>query len=169
HWAWEAVRGLAVRGALDGYPDGSFRPGAAISRAEFVKALALALRWQLPAVAQTNFRDVGRGDWFASYVAVAAGAGLVTGDAGLFRPQDPIQRQEVAAVVARYLHLGEGAAPSVRDLPRVAPWARAAVAGVLDSGIMTGYPDGTFRPEASITRAEAAAVLMRVLQRQRMW
>jgi parallel beta-helix repeat protein len=97
-------------------------------------------------------------------VAAAKGAGFISGyPDGTFRPDNPISRQEAAVIVARLLGL-EGSGGQFADHQDIAPWAREAVAAVRAAGIMGGYPDGTFRPQNSLTRAEAVVTLQQALE-----
>jgi len=155
------------------FGDGNFRPRADITRAEAATILA---RTQLldfeqgienlpPGMAAFNaFSDVTPGDWFYFYVAWAYHAGLVRGDAGRFRPNDPITREELAAILARTTNLRTGT-PSFSDAGGISNWAMSYVYTVYRAGWMTGDDQGTFRPIDNIIRAEVATAMNRILGR----
>lgn len=100
HWAYAAISDLAKSGIIRGFEDGSFRPDAAVTRAEFVKLLAAALG--LEGSTDVKFQDVSQDQWYAPYVAAAAAQGLVNGTGGgLFEPEADIAREDVAVILYR--------------------------------------------------------------------
>ena len=102
-WYGPAIATLSAAGIVDGYPDGTFRPDAGITRAEFVKVAVSFLLYQNETYGGT-FSDVTEGQWFAGYVFTAAAQGLVDGyPDGTFRPDAGITRAEVCAIVNRTL------------------------------------------------------------------
>ena len=152
---------------------GNFRPRADITRAEAATILA---RTQLLDFEQgvselppgmtsfTVFSDVVPGNWFFYYVAWAYDAGLIQGFAGRFRPNDPITREELAAILARTTTLRTGN-PSFSDANTISNWATRYVYTVYRAGWMVGDDQGTFRPGANIIRAEVATAMNRILGR----
>jgi len=153
---------------------GAFRPTANITRAEVAVILA---RTQLLDFAQNvqalppgmgsfeAFADVNFGDWHYYYIAWAYGAGLVQGVGGYFRPNDPITREEVAAMMARMgTILPAGDLSGFGDANAISGWARDYVYTVHRAGLMIG-DGGLFRPNARITRAEIATATNRTLGR----
>ena len=100
-WYAEAVNTLAALGMIDGYPDGTFRPDATITRAEFC-VIALAFAYE-PASFDCSFYDVSVNDWFYDYVAQATSYGWISGGNGAFRPNDAITRAEVSVIVNNML------------------------------------------------------------------
>lgn len=163
HWAEQQVRDWIDEELAKGYPDGTFRPDDSVTRAEFVTWINRA--FETPAaVTGAGFTDVPETAWFYDDVSAAVEAGIVNGyPDGTFRPHASITRQEAALVLARQLDLP--AAPGIEflDAEEVADWAREAVDAVSDAELMTGYPDGTFGPQRSITRAETVIILDRGL------
>lgn len=102
-WYNNAVSTLSRMGILSGYADGSFRPGAGITRAEFAK-LAVSFFEYEGIKAENGFKDVAEGAWYARYVAAAAELGLVNGyEGGIFRPEAGITRAEASAIINRTL------------------------------------------------------------------
>ena len=100
-WYAEAVNTLAALGMIDGYPDGTFRPDATITRAEFC-VIALAFAYE-PESFDCNFYDVSVNDWFYDYVAQATSYGWISGSNGVFRPNDAITRAEVSVIANNML------------------------------------------------------------------
>ena len=106
------------------------------------------------------FSDVPAGAWYSAEVAAASKTGIISGYGdGTFRPNNNITRQELAVLIAGLLGLQEAFEDQFSDQQAIAPWAREDVEAVAAAGILVGYPDGTFRPAAFLTRAEALAVI----------
>ena len=149
-----------------GYPDGTVHPDAGVTRAEAVTMIfRLIDDADKEAPAESAFTDVPQNAWYAQYVAYAASKGIVQGypDGG-FHPDDSITRAEFATIMARFLAEPSGAAPDFADVP-AGHWAAGYIGACVANGWIKGYPDGTFMPESSITRAESVAVLNRMLNR----
>ncbi len=171
YWAAGAIRQLAQQGIISGYADGSFRPDSRITRAEFASVIARALNLAAVTPPVPRFRDVSPSDWEDGAVEAAAAAGLITGDgAGAFKPDDPITRQEMAGMLLAAvpdkdaaISADAGAAAEFTDEDAIAGWAGAAVAVVAGEGLISGYPDGSFGPLNQATRAEASAVVSKLL------
>jgi len=152
---------------------GNFRPSADITRAEVATILA---RTQLLDFEQgistlpsgmasfDAFSDVNPGQWFYYYVAWAYDAGLIQGHAGRFRPNDPVTREELAAMIARTGTVRPEGNTSFTDNGDISNWARSYVYTVYRDGLMVGS-GGNFRPTANITRAETATAMNRILGR----
>ncbi len=166
HWAAAEIEQAVSTGYVKGYPDGTFRPNAGVTRAEFVVMLDSAN--QVPAGKYGNsLGDVSARDWFAQDVASALAAGFVSGyPDGTFRPQEEVSRQEAACMLAKLLKLDSGGSLNFSDAGAIASWARPSVSGLVTAGIMTGYPDGTFRPQKVISRAEAVVMINKALALQ---
>lgn len=176
HWAAADIRRLAAQGLLSGYPDGTFRPSAPVTRAELARLLrrlfqALGGEGAPSGLAAAAApRDVAPGHWAAADIAWAQQQGLLQGYAGAtFRPGAALTREELAAVLARLAdRLGVRPAPatteaaSFSDVP-AGRWSAGAIRRVAGLGWMRGYPDGTFGPARTVTRAEMAAILSRLL------
>ena len=159
YWAAPAIGGLLAAGVVSGFPDGTFRPGEAVTRAEFVKMLDLSLGLAVGG-GTTPFADVAPDAWYAPYVAAAVQAGIVQGTSPTtFSPGAPVTRQEMAVLLNRALKLSATATLHFSDDKQIAGWALGGVEAVVAGGLMAGYPNGSFLPEAAATRAEAAQVL----------
>ncbi|HHW39569.1 MAG TPA: hypothetical protein GXX19_00155 [Syntrophomonadaceae bacterium] len=162
YWCEKGVKRLAAMKILRGYPDGTFRPDSRITRSEFTTILVKAFKVEQKGA--LVFDDVSH-HWAKDFVASAFNAGIVAGyDRSHFHPDDFLTREQMAVMVCRAAGLKAGAGSAAfSDSAVIAPWAKDAVAAVGTCGIMSGYPDGTFRPGNFATRAEAASVIERAL------
>lgn len=166
HWAKSDIETLVRAGVVAGYPDGTFRPDDPVTRAEFVKLLVKALRLEPSAPGAGKFFDDTLGHWAEGYIATVYARGVVEGySEHLFGPDDPVTREQMAAMVARATDLPVPVtwdlAARFSDHSSISDWASAAVAAAIEAGVMKGDEEGTFRPGAFATRAEAAVVLLR--------
>ena len=153
-----------------GYPEGDVRPNRNISRAEAATVFFRLLTDEIRAGnwAQTNpFSDVNVGNWYNNAVSVMNGMGIVNGYAdGTFNPGGAITRAEMASIASRFARVME--MPPVNSVSFgdiSGHWAEADVLYAASVGWITGYPDGTFRPDQSITRAEFMTMVNRMLER----
>lgn len=164
HWAESVITQWQSKGLIQGYEDGTFKPGNTITRAEFVTLMNNAKGfWSEGSI---NFSDVKNGSWFYSAVARAVAAGYVKGYSdGSFKPNNTITRAEAAVMIANAARLSANEAGAYRftDIGSIPAWARGSVGAVVAAGYMTGYPDGSFYANASISRAEAVSSLNRML------
>lgn len=160
HWAEQTVIACKDIGILSGYPDGSFKPDNAVTRAEFVKMIDNV--FGLPASTEDPFLDVDPGDWFADAVNGAYASGLAIGDQGEFRPNDNITRQEAAVILARAFKLEAtttNAYYKFSDMTAVATWSADAINALVEKGYMEGRGNNELAPIANLTRAESATLI----------
>ncbi|MFC3799946.1 InlB B-repeat-containing protein [Cohnella sp. GCM10012308] len=173
HWAREAIADMAARLILNGYAGGEFRPNAAVSRAEFAAMLIRALGLPQKESGTTAFTDLQAGAWYRGAVEQAASYGLLRGGSdGRFRPDDTITREEAFAVVMRAAKLAginaslagdaERILLAFADGPAIHDWASEDVAGAVQAGLVRGT-EGRLDPAGSVTRAETATMLRRML------
>lgn len=151
---------------LVGYTDGTFGPERNMTRAEVTTMFARLLTEQIEAdkTYSNTFSDVPKGYWAANYIGYMQQFGIITGYSdGNFRPDAPVTRAEFAAIASRFEKLTEGS-KSFADVPDTY-WAARYINFAATRGWVTGYSDGTFKPENPITRAEVAAVTCRLLER----
>ena len=151
---------------LVGYAEGTFGPERNMTRAEVTTMFARLLTEQIEAdkTYSSTFNDVAKGCWAANYIGYMQQFGIVTGYTdGSFRPNAPVTRAEFAAIASRFEKLTQGS-KSFTDVPDT-HWAVKYINFAATRGWVTGYADGTFKPEHSITRAEVAAVTCRLLER----
>ncbi|MHB8158870.1 MAG: S-layer homology domain-containing protein, partial [Desulfocucumaceae bacterium] len=162
HWAEKQIGEWTDKGLAKGYPDGTFKPDSTITRAEFITMVNGS--FGLSQSAAAGFSDVSATDWFAGEIAKAKAAGYISGYAdGTIKPDNPISRQEAAAILAKISKLDTSGSlellDSFKDSGAIPQWSRGAVGAVVAKGYMKGYPDQTYQPERFITRAEAIAAL----------
>ena len=151
---------------LVGYTGGTFGPERNMTRAEVTTMFARLLTEQIEAdkTYSNTFSDVPKGYWAANYIGYMQQFGIITGYSdGSFRPDAPVTRAEFAAIASRFEKLTEGS-KSFTDVPDTY-WAARYINFAATRGWVTGYSDGTFKPENTITRAEVAAVTCRLLER----
>ena len=152
---------------VQGYPDGTVKPAGNITRAE---TAAILFRLMDEGSRKTyysttsGFRDVASGSWYNTYVATLNNAGVITDSSnGYFRPNEAITRAELAAMLAKFSET-TGAANYFNDVS-AKYWAANAIAICAKLGWINGYPDGTFRPDKNVTRAELMAMINRATGR----
>ncbi len=150
-----------------GYPDSTVRPQNGITRAEvatiFFRLLTDETR-TANATKTNNYADVSSDKWYNQAVSTLSAMGIIKGDSrGNFNPNAPITRAEFAAIAARFDKTEDVAAASFGDV--ATHWAKPEISVAANNGWINGYTDGTFHPDSRITRAEAMAMINRVLQR----
>ena len=152
---------------VQGYPDGTVKPAGNITRAE---TAAILFRLMDEGSRKTyystksGFRDVATGSGYNTYVATLNNAGVITDSSnGYFRPNEAITRAELAAMLANFTETA-GAANYFNDVS-ASYWAANAIAICAKLGWITGYPDGSFRPDRNVTRAELMAMINRATGR----
>jgi RHS repeat-associated protein len=163
-WAKEPIAEMTKLGVIQGYEDGTFRAERNVTRAEitvmllrFVQSASVQLQETQP----PTFQDVGN-EWFAEEVRRAARLGIVQGnEAGQFRPDAAVSRQESAVMLNRVVQKTAAGALSLKDKSMIPDWAQAAVAALVEAEVLQGYEDNTFQGQRSITRAEVAVILHR--------
>lgn len=163
-WAAPTIQKWTGFGLINGYGDGTFKPSASITRAEFV---AIAYRaFNLSSTQSYKFLDVKAGDWYYDAVSQTARLGYIKGYGdGNFKPNAPITRAEAAVVIANMygLNADEVGAKIFADYEAIPTWARGHVGASAIAKFIAGYPDGTFMAKNYITRAEAVSMLDRAV------
>lgn len=150
-----------------GTPEGLSLPTANVTRAEvatiFFRLMTDDARAKFDSL-DNSFSDVAKGKWYNRAISTLAKAGIIKGDpAGTYRPDDPITRAEMAAIIARFGDFKEGG-KTFSDIS--GHWAQKYIELAASNGWINGNPDGTFKPNNNITRAETVAMINRVLDRQ---
>lgn len=163
HWAQSKIEDMVGKGIIGGYPDGTFKPDNNITRAEFASLLVRAFALE-PGPGKV-FDDTAD-HWAKEAVRTASYHGLVSGYSDtLFGPDDPVTREQMAVMIVKATKIEPTeSGKAFTDSAQIAAWAEAAVAKATAAGLITGYPDGTFRPKANATRAEAAVILARSMK-----
>lgn len=165
-WYHDYVYDLVYRGVVNGMTATTYEPEGKLTRAQFVKLLACSLEEAETLKTyegQHPFTD-SEGHWAETYIAWAKDKGIVEGvSATEFDPEAPITREQMATIFGRYalkqgIELPKDAAPaeSFPDADKISEYAREFVELMRIAGILNGYEDGTFRPQNTATRAEAA-------------
>lgn len=158
---YEGVFNLYCRGAIGGYPDNTFRPGNNTTRGQLAKIEVLAKGWPLENPPVASFSDVPRGSTFYEYVETARVHGILGGyQDGTFRPDSEVIRGQLAKIVV----LGEGwplldpPSATFGDVPVGSPYFRYVETAVAHA-VLSGYPDGSFRPSNVATRGQIAKIV----------
>ncbi|MEK4235841.1 Ig-like domain-containing protein [Paenibacillus sp. FSL H7-0714] len=152
------------KGYILGYADGSFNPERMITRAEM--ATILARLWgKNEAQVSSSYKDVDTTYWALQSISIVTAQGLMKGyEDGSFKPNQLITRAEMAIIVERLLDNAQSGTSSFKDI-NSGHWAKNAIDGAKATGIINGYLDGTFRPNQTLTRAEAVVMINRLLGR----
>ena len=165
------IEGLAfdkelVESYISGYPDGTFGPEISMTRAEVAAVMArtLTVKMDSEKTYSLNYSDTDPNAWYASYVGFLSELGVLSGyPDGTFRPDAQISREEFVTMVIKVDGLVNGAT-SFPDVPETNALKEYILASA-EKGYVTGYPDGTFAPMKSLTRAEAVTIMNKVLER----
>ena len=169
HWAGHNIKTLASMGIIAGYPDGTFKPNANITRAEFVVMLIRALGLEQDAVAANTFRDAAKVNWARGAIGAAYKAGLIFGYSdGTFDASQQITRAEVAVILSRVIYkalmpVTLTNAADFADVATIPNWAKDAVKTAARGGLVRGFPGNVFRAGNMTTRAEVATMLYRLV------
>lgn len=165
-WYYDSVIALAQDMIISGYPDGSFLPDKAITRAEAVKIIAKAAGAETKYSTKLSFKDVPQNAWYYNDLNWAVKNGLIYGKAiRYFCPNDLITRQELSCILVRYLTnvaklpLSDTATLHFKDNAAIAGWAEDSVKKLTNIDIIHGFEDNTFRPGNTATRAQTAMMI----------
>ena len=165
HWAYEAVTALFESGIVNGVGNGLFDPEASVTRAEFVKMLVEGFALT-DASAVCDFNDVPEGYWGFVYIASASKLGITNGiDGESFGSSLSVSRQDMAVMSYRTLQIASIAlekasdAPAFSDEGEIDEYAVEAVTSMAEGGIINGMGDGSFAPNDTATRAQAAQII----------
>ncbi|MEK3876544.1 Ig-like domain-containing protein [Paenibacillus sp. FSL M7-0420] len=150
-----------LKAYMTGYTDGTFKPGNSITRAEAASIIARTFS-QSAVTAGVAYSDVPAGHWAADAIGQVTRSGIMKGyGGGSFKPNQTITRAEMATILSRLITSAQTQAAGFSDI--AGHWAQAAVEQMSQAGIITGYEDGTFRPDQTLTRAEAVTIVNRAL------
>ncbi len=174
YWAYAAIESLSGLGDVSGYPDGTFKPGSQITRAEFVSILDKAVKLQTYGLSAPGFSDISSSDWFYRSVESAVYAGIVKGYGNdQFAPNKPITREELAVILVNALGKQAEAMANMNaktdftDDVSISTWARGFLVVAVQDGLLKGYQDNSFQPQSNATRAEACAMVVNSLNDQK--
>ncbi|RJE88885.1 hypothetical protein D3P07_13065 [Paenibacillus sp. 1011MAR3C5] len=176
HWAQQTVHDVGSRMIINGNGKGMFLPDQDITRAEFAAILMRGLGIRMES-GMSRFTDVSENDWYNSAVQAAYNYGIIEGFAdGTFRPTDKVTREQAVAMLARAMELTglqqemgtgdiENALHSFMDANLISDWAKSSFALTIDAGLISGKSDSLLDPQAYTTRAEAAVLIYKLLQK----
>ena len=161
-WYYDNVMDAADNGYISGMGDGTFNPMGSTTRAQFASMIANAMGYEADPEAPSMFRDVADDFWGKAAINFCVQNGILTGyEDGSFQPNKAITRQEAASILRNAFELTETTSELFPDDSAIAGWAKESVYLVKASGLMKGDAGtGNFRPTSTITRAEAASILM---------
>ncbi|MCD1259429.1 S-layer homology domain-containing protein [Paenibacillus athensensis] len=178
HWAHATVNDLGARMIALGDEQGLFRPDHAVTRAEFAATLVRGLGLKLVQSQTPAFTDVSPADWSYAAVQTAYAYHLISGfEDGAFRPSATLTREQAMVMLARAMQLTGGFAVDwdslqagqllspFTDADELSSWAADSVARVMQAELVVGRSQTTLAPQAVITRAEAAVIVQRLLQK----
>lgn len=165
HWANRSIGAAVKLRMLEGYENGSFRPNASVTRAEFTAMIARAFGLGENS-ASASFKDT-KSSWAAGYISALADKGVITGYAdGSFKPNATISRAEMVTIIARVLDLNvlaTNAPTSFSDVDS-SNWAAEAITQASSANLVQGLSSSVFSPSGKATRAEAVTIIIRALE-----
>jgi len=162
HWARERIGFMALLNLIGGYPDGKFKPGRPITRAELSSIIAKASGFTTPEVADAGFRDVASNNWAAFFIKTGVDQGYISGyPDGTFRPKSNVSRPEGVAIITRFAKLELPLTIEVQpfdDVP-MDHWAAKTITAAKHDGLLGYLGNKPFGIKKNLTRAEAAVIL----------
>ena len=167
-WAYDFVDFASVREIVSGIGNNLYDPEGTMTRAMFVTMLG-RIHGNLGSYEEHSFSDVEEGSWYEEYVSWASHNGIIKGyDAENFGPDDSITREQICAMLYRYIlfegcETASGTLEEFTDHDLISDWASESVSAVKGFEIIKGYEDGSFRPQGLATRAEAATMFTRLI------
>jgi hypothetical protein len=162
HWALTPIEQLATTGLIEGYPNGTFQPERALSRAELATLLVKSKGIEPPAITEKTFKDMPPSHWAARYIKGALTMGLVKGYPDkTFKPNNKITRTEGVVVLTRFGDIPQPAALIAGPYPDLTArhWASPFIAAARTAGLLDYIGDNDFEPKRELTRAEAVEIL----------
>ncbi|WP_206458515.1 M20/M25/M40 family metallo-hydrolase [Anaerovorax sp. IOR16] len=163
HWSESSIQELINMGAVATYPDKTFKPNKNITRAELATILVKAFKIDLKT--DRVFSDT-KNHWAKDYIAAAAEFGIVAGyNDNQFGPDDLLTREQMAVMIVKAMKLNpELAQATFGDQDKISDWAKDYIAAAGKANLISGYPDGSFKPKANATRGEAASIIVSALK-----
>jgi len=162
HWSFDWVEAIAASGLTSGYPDGTFRPETQVTRAEMAIFLLKGNGITPPAMDGSHpFTDI-TGHWAEIFIEELYDQGITGGyPDGTYRPENQVTRAEMAIFLLKGIGISPPPPDGSHPFPDISGhWAEIFIEELYDQGISGGYPDGTYRPENRVTRAEMAVFLV---------
>ncbi len=166
HWADANIKYVYDHALMNGYEDGTFRPGNSITRAEFAAVMSRFLGLLPNQAAAAQFTDC-TAHWALGYIGALAEKGIVGGVSETeFAPDSNITREQIAVILSRAFGLTAAETQKYTDDADISSWAYDGVYSVRTAGYMTGDENGRFLPKSPATRAEVATIICRLHQNQ---
>lgn len=165
HFAENEINILSGKGIINGFDDGSFKPGDYVTRAQLAKMVTLAFELKEGAD-HKEFADVSESDWHNEYIKILSSNNIVSGDGTNFYPDNTVTRQDAAVILYNTLaSIGKSYDGSAEfaDSSMISDYAKTAVEALASNGIIKGDESG-FRPLSPLTRAEAAVLICRIIE-----
>ncbi len=164
-WAIESISALYEKGVVSGKDEDSYDPGASVTRAEFIKMIAGALKVEGTGI-ENPFTDISADDWYYEYVLSAYEKGITGGvTETTFAPNDTVTREMAATLLKRAAGDIFAAGEKVfNDSDKISDWAKEAVSLLAANGVINGYETGDFNPQGALNRAEAAKLIYEILK-----
>ena len=165
-WFYQNVMDAVAAGIVSGRGDGTFGPNDRITRRDFAIMVSKLLLdgEDAPEATTTPFSDVAANDYGLNAIAYCAENGIISGFDGEFRPGDNITRQEAASVMKNALELTGTTSDLFADDAAIATWAKANVYACKAAGIFNGDDNNNFNPTSTLTRAEAASIMVNAMK-----
>ncbi len=175
HYAFEAIKTMKAYGIISGYPDGTFRPQNTVSRVEFAVMMVKALKLDVDHRDKSSFTDMNGNEWAVPYVEAAKEylTGYKSSSGYTFKPSSPSVREDMAVALIRALGKdtsSDSILSQYADQSDISSNLRYYVASAIQNNLMTGETTNNlkyFRPQRSLTRAEAASLLMNVIREEK--
>lgn len=163
HWANTAIEKWIQKEVLKGYEDGNFRPNTAVTRGELAAVLVRVFGLN-ETIGATNYTDVLATKWYAEDIAKVSAIGLMNDYAdNTFKPDQLATREEAAYAIAQAYHITtQDGTNTFKDAAQISDWAKEEVTALVAGGFLHGTPEGTFRPKATITRAEVITMIDKI-------
>lgn len=175
YWGYGGIQNMVNNGIVSGYPDGTFKPNSTISYIEFVAMVTRSMRSEFLA---ENTVELSGSPWYIPILKTAKLSAMLEGTAIQDESRwtqimnQPITRAEIAKILDQTIFVGDGGLAFDEDLliSQISDWAsvdeshRFAVIQMYAGGVLTGYSDGTIRPNATATRAEACVIVDRAIR-----
>lgn len=170
HWAEKSIAATMDAGLFEGVSTTAFQPNGTMTRGMFVTVLGRASGADMSAYQESGFDDVAMNQWYGKYVAWAAENGIASGTGDNFEPGAPITREQIATMLTNYsTYKGTGPVGvwaiqmNYIDVGSISSWAGDGVMFATMKKYVSGYPDGSFGPQRTATRAEVATIMDRYL------
>jgi hypothetical protein len=170
HWAEENIIKLAEKGIINGYPDGSVKPDAEITRAEMAVIVVLAAGLQPATNITLKFKDIDQiPSWAIGYVQTGVDNGIIYGyEDNTFRASNNLTREEMVVLIMQAFKYGssENLELEFIDSGEIGNWSKPFIVKSVEMGFVAGYPDNMFKPKRNVTRAEAFTVLLKAIEKK---